>query len=411
MEYFLNPQEPTMNELVNWFQIEFTDLANDMKTSNHSAQDNQPNPYHTEDSVWTHTMMVCLRAEMDNANKIGKICALMHDIGKPASREVIPFKQSKPIHTESNEIREAGKNDGKHSGINEFDDREFKTHFRGHEGLSFYLSVAPLKRLLELDVIDMKEMQEILTIISLHGTLFDNIKDGEMFKPEKVAEKWKGAPYIFENFVRQVKYDSTGRFFMSKDGRKNSALYLGVNLYGPEFVNPLKEDFHQTRVIPSKKITVLVGVPNSGKSTWIKQYTQGAVVISRDDTLMEYAQENGIEGNYSEVWKSLTDEDQKNIDKKVQEKFQNAVKEGKDIVIDMTNTSKKSRRKWLANVSKDYRKEAVVFVTTYDNIFERNKIRAEETGKFIPEGVIDNMMKGFIVPMYNEIDYLHWAFN
>jgi predicted kinase len=411
--FFNDVKNPTMNELVNWFQVRFTDLANDMKTANHSAIDNEPNPYHTEDSVWTHTMMVCLRAEIDNANKIHLITALLHDIGKPKAREVIPFGSKKPVHTEPNELIENGKEDGRHSGLNEFTDREFKTHFRGHEGLSFYLAVKPLNELVELGVLIPQEVQQILMIISHHGTLFDNIKDGKMFKEQKVYEKWKNAPYIFEDFVRQVKYDSTGRFFMSKDGRKNSAFHLGVDLFGPEFVKPMKEQLHrthQTKIISSKKITVLVGVPNVGKSTWIENYGSG-VVISRDNTLMTYAKYNEIEGDYSTVWKSLTDEDQKEIDKLVREQFNLAVKEGKDIIIDMTNTSKKSRRKWLSQVPSDYRKEAVVFVTGYEEVHKRNKLRSEKDGKFIPEDVIENMMKGFMVPMYDEVDFLHWAFS
>jgi predicted kinase len=408
--FFNDVQNPTMNELVNWFQVRFTDLANDMKMSNHSAKDDEPNPYHTEDSVWTHTMMVCLRAEIDNANKINLIAALLHDIGKPKSREVIPFNKPKPVYTESNELRNKGKEDGKHSGLNNFTDRERKTSFRGHEGISFYLAVRPLTELVELGVLVPQEVQQILTIISHHGTLFDNIKDGKMFKEQKVYEKWKNAPYIFEDFVRQVKYDSTGRFFMSKDGRKNSGSHLGVDLFGPEFVKPMKEQLHQTKVLGSKKITVLVGVPNVGKSTWIENYGNG-VIISRDSTLMTYAKYNEIKGDYSTVWKSLTDEDQKEIDKLVREQFNLAVKEGKNIIIDMTNTSKKSRRKWLSQVSSDYRKEAVVFVTGYEEVHKRNKLRAEKDGKFIPEGVIENMMKGFVVPDYSEVDIIHWAFS
>ena len=343
-----------------------------------------------------------------------------------------------------NEVRNSGKFDGKTSGMNDFEDRKFKTHFRGHEGLSFYIAVKPLEDLLERGVITIAEMQEILTIISLHGTLFDNIKDAKEFKPEKVANKWSGAPYIFENFVRQVKYDSTGRFFMSADGRKNDASQLGINIFGPSFVNPIKEEFHKTRVLNTKKITTLVGAPNVGKTTWLEKHKGDAVVISRDDTLMEYGKKligefydcpecdgtgeiectswmkdcERCDGSgrleikdYSSIWKNLKDSDQKEIDTMVQTKFKDAVKAGKDIIIDMTCTSKKSRRKWFSNVPNDYRKDAIVFVTDYDKVFERNKNRAKETGKFIPPGVIKNMMKGFMVPMYDEVDVLHWAFS
>jgi len=116
-KYFTNIKNPSVNELVYWLQVEFTDLTDAMKASNHNAVGNEPNPYHIEDTVWSHVMMVCLRAEIMDVQKINKICALLHDIGKPMSREEIPFEAKKPVHTESNEIRNEGKNDGKPSGL------------------------------------------------------------------------------------------------------------------------------------------------------------------------------------------------------------------------------------------------------------------------------------------------------
>ena len=119
-EYFYNITKPTMSELIKWFQIEYTKLANDMKASNHATVDNEPNPYHLEDSVWTHTMMVCMRAEIQSEteyNKINMLSALLHDIGKPLSREVIPFNKPKPVHSDSNQLRNDGKDGGVHSEL------------------------------------------------------------------------------------------------------------------------------------------------------------------------------------------------------------------------------------------------------------------------------------------------------
>ena len=124
MEFFKNKSEPTINELVYWFQVEFTKLADEMKASNHNVIGDEPNPYHIEDTIWTHTMMVCQRAEIFEVQKVNKICALLHDIGKPTAREVIPFEAKKPVHSESNELRNNGKNNGKPSGMN----RNLKYH-------------------------------------------------------------------------------------------------------------------------------------------------------------------------------------------------------------------------------------------------------------------------------------------
>ena len=188
---FLDKENPTINELVYWLQVNFTELANDMKASNHNAVGNEPNPYHICDSVWTHTMLVCQRAEIEDVSKINKICALLHDIGKPEAREVIPFEAKKPVHSESNEIRNKGKNDGKHSGLNRIvPPSGKKVHLRGHEGISFYRAIEVVNKLEEEGVLDLEEKQDVLTIISMHGTLFDNITaDGEMRKEENVFDK------------------------------------------------------------------------------------------------------------------------------------------------------------------------------------------------------------------------------
>ena len=49
----------------------------------------QENPFHMEDSVWTHTMMV-LQASLDDPDSQipDHLCALVHDFGKPFTASV-----------------------------------------------------------------------------------------------------------------------------------------------------------------------------------------------------------------------------------------------------------------------------------------------------------------------------------
>jgi len=427
MNYFKEKQKPSMAELVNWFQMEFTDLANEMKASNHAAVDSEPNPYHLEDSVWTHTMMVCLQAQNDRAETVNLLAALLHDTGKPASREVIPFNKPKPTHTESNELREADKEHSKTKALA----REWKTHFRGHEGISVYKAVKPLQELVKMGVIFPSEMQDVLTIISLHGTLFDSIKDGKEHKPEKVAERWKNHKSLFPLFVNQVRYDSTGRFSPSADARSDEGSLLGTVLYGKPFMDkfwPDRDMDEGTRIISDRSITALVGVPLSGKSTYIKENVdEDTTVISRDATLLELGRfKYGKSLKYGEIWTLLTSDDQSEIDRMIRSQFECAVLRGDDIIIDMTNVGPKARRKWFSfqieNKDKGYRQKfnerlkkydtrSRFFCTDYDTIFERNVTRNETEGKFIPEAVIHNMMKGLIMPMGNEVELGQFSYN
>jgi predicted kinase len=404
-----------------WFQVEFTDLWSDMEQSTHAAVPGEPNPYHLEGSIATHTMMVCQRAEIDEVHKLNKICALLHDIGKPKAMETIPFETKKPVHSESNELRNAGMNDGKDSGMNrEVPKSGLKKHFRGHEGLSFYLAIEPLNRLKDLGVLTQKEVKDCLIIISMHGTLFDNIsEDGEMKKEGKVFEKFGNTEqglFLFERYVSQVRCDSLGRFFTSKDGRKNNALKLGTEIFTKE---QFKEYFNNKKMSQPKQkeadITVLIGAPGSGKSTYLNRRIYAPesvpVVISRDNELLDFAKEKfGSYITYSEAWHKLSEEDHKEIDKNYKTKFENAKRERKNIVADLTNMSNKTQRKWTNSVSDDYFKVAIVFATEYNEIFKRLEKREKEENKIIPKAVIAQMMKGFMVPNYSNFDYIKFVF-
>ncbi|MEA1973241.1 MAG: AAA family ATPase, partial [Candidatus Cloacimonadota bacterium] len=177
---------------------------------------------------------------------------------------------------------------------------------------------------------------------------------------EQVREFFKEEINQFNNFITQVLCDSTGRFFVSKEGRKNNAFKLGKEIFTEDqfidyIVERIKKNEDKPKSESNPKITVLIGPPASGKTHWRDENITNEVVISRDDELMNYAKDNAIEGNYSDVWKYLEENDlQKEVDKMVQDKFKDAMKFRKDIVIDMTNMPRKSRRKWFNTVPKEY---------------------------------------------------------
>ena len=130
------------------------------------------------------------------------------------------------------------------------------------------------------------------------------------------------------------------------------------------------------------------------------------IIIERDQELMDYWAEismNNKDIGYSEIWELLDSDDQKEIDKRVQKKFQTAIKNRENIVINMTNMSKKSRRKWLSDhvIKNQYYKTAVVFIETIECLQARNYADPE---KNISVEIIQGFMSRFVYPLLDEFD-------
>jgi predicted kinase len=160
-------------------------------------------------------------------------------------------------------------------------------------------------------------------------------------------------------------------------------------------------------------LTVLVGPPCSGKSTYIAENLSKALVISRDNTLIKYGKEKFPDLNYSDLFTTLSSSDHEDIDRLVMEQFMLATSNKQDIVIDLTNMSPKSRRKWSQGtkniITKEYYKQAIVFYTGFEELYKRNTIRAAKEGKFIKEYIMTMMCKNYKVPMYDEYNNIEFV--
>ena len=407
-KYFRDVKNPSMAELVNWFQIEFNDFANDMKDSTHNAKSNEPNPYHLEDGIWAHTMMVCLRAEDDDI--VVKLVALLHDVGKPMARDVIPFGAPKPDY--NGEARVTNQPTEDKTSQHE---REIKTIFRGHEGVSFHLAIEPLEALRVMGVIDYDEMNEILKSISLHSNLFNRIKDGVEHKPEQVVNLFRDI-IEYNNFVKSCRNDSTGRFHIDnyKHGRSDTGKMLGKTLYNEDtFYDNIKDDnvWNSWENVHNPTVTILVGLPCSGKSTYLKDLrvlqSADGVIISKDEVIEEIAKERGI--TYTECFRVMSKDEHKEAYAETMRRYRDAIMKRKNVFVDLTNMSKKSRTKYIHDL-KNYNKEAIVFITGQNEINFRNMNRSRAKGKYIHDGVYTQMMKSFLVPTlldFDRIRYIH----
>ena len=143
-------------------------------------------------------------------------------------------------------------------------------------------------------------------------------------------------------------------------------------------------------------VFILVGLPLSGKSTWIRRNYPDAKVISRDDLVLEvYGSDN-----YSEAFKNV---DQKEVDRTLDLRLKDSNLNKENVIVDMTNLTTKRRKQTLRYFSDDYYKEVVVFpILDKDEYSYRNKERNERENKWIPPFVITSMLESYIVPTLDE---------
>jgi len=286
-------------------------------------------PYHLEGSNLTHTLMVYNEVcHSKDDNIIFRLVALLHDLGKRKALQIIDNKKIT----------------------------------QGHEGISTYMSVDYLKELVIEDIISFNEIIDILFIINHHGDLM------KYKNSEKYWKLWRYETNKLEWIKTFNKYDILGR--------------ISEKVYNQPDINIEAKSTKRTK--ENKPIVYfMIGVPNSGKSTFAKKLKID--IISRDSILLEYGKEKYGLNIYSEIWKKLSDEDQKEIDKILNEKIKNIQNKKKDFIIDMTLLIVKRRRKMLNKIRNHYQIMYINVLTDYNTIMQRNKERYEKEGKLIPE--------------------------
>ena len=140
---------------------------------------------------------------------------------------------------------------------------------------------------------------------------------------------------------------------------------------------------------------ILVGVPGSGKSTWIKNqtWTKDCTVVSTDAYIDAVADREGK--TYDDVFKDNMNDAVSHMTSAVND----AIERGADIIWDQTSVSVASRKKKF-NMLKGYKMIAVVFRTPEAGEWQR-RINSRP-GKHIPTHVLESMANNFEMPTVEE---------
>lgn len=142
-------------------------------------------------------------------------------------------------------------------------------------------------------------------------------------------------------------------------------------------------------------VYMMVGIPYSGKSTWIrKNIKPGEILVDIDSIIENYAAENGI--SYTNAFPRYVDEAQKEMYRRAKK----AITQKQNVYWDNTNMTMKSRARKLNLFPKEYRKIAVVLDQPNDEEMKiRNKKRPD---KVISKSIIEGMTSMYQEPSLQE---------
>lgn len=151
-----------------------------------------------------------------------------------------------------------------------------------------------------------------------------------------------------------------------------------------------------------KTCYVMVGLPATGKSTFIEKIkNEDTWIYSTDMYIESVAEENGI--TYDDAFKTNIDDAKKFNDKKLE----TMTYLGKDVIWDQTNISKKKRKKIISQMKeKGYSVECICFLhpepSKIDDVKMWDERLKSREGKTIPQNVISNMIENFVLPEKDE---------
>jgi predicted kinase len=142
---------------------------------------------------------------------------------------------------------------------------------------------------------------------------------------------------------------------------------------------------------------ILVGVPGSGKTTWVghqKIDWDTTVWTSTDKFVEQYAKSIGK--TYNEVFEAYMPRAVELMANEAKRAFD----DNKTVIWDQTSTTIKSRAKKLRMVPGFYKKIAVVLKTP--DVDELARRLTSRPGKLIPQAVVDDMIANWEEPTLSE---------
>lgn len=347
---------------MNWQQLKNSSLENIIEWAEtqpwcHAmASCIQDAQWHSEGDVWTHTKMVLgelTRLEewsslSDDEQVILIFTALFHDVAKPLTTEVDPQtgRIRSPKHAVKGEI--VSRNLLRELGCDLKTREQIAQLVRYHGRPAFLLDRdEPAHEVIRLSWLVNNQLLYLFAIADTRGRDTD-----AMTRPEENLHYWK------------LTAEELGCYDQPYPFVTDHARYTFFRRHEPNLHYVPHEDF-------SCRVTMISGLPGSGKDTWLSRNRPGLPVVSLD----ELREELGIDPT----------DNQGQVAQAGQEKCRQMLRSGTSFAFNATNTLRQTRERWLGLFA-DYRAqiEVVYLEPALDIILRQNKGRSDS----VPESVI-----------------------
>jgi predicted kinase len=333
--------------------------------------------WHSEGDVWTHTKLVCAQlSRLDQWSQLTRneqtlllFAALFHDAAKPETTQVDP--ETKRVHSPKHAVR------GEHLARHVLRDLECDLSTREqiarlvrfHGRPSFLIEREDPNH--ELIALSCLVSHKLLYLLALADTRGRSTK--EMTRPEESLHLWKmvaeenqcyDKPYSFAN--------DHARFLFYRQA-------LSDLHYTPH------EDYRCT-------VTMMSGLPGSGKDTWLSKHLGETPVVSLDDLR-------------TELDIDPTD-DQGSVVQAAKERCRELLRSKTSFAFSATNLLRATRKRWI-DLFADYgtRIEMVYVEPPFTLLLQQNRQRS----KPVPERVVRDLADRLDPPTMTECHHFEYA--